>query len=190
MSCNPSSLLMLAEPIAIAFANTRSSATRDRIATLAGWRAWVDTWIGLRPVGRRVDAEGLSDLRRLRDDIQSVLHRAASGEREETAAIDRIVGLADSPPRRRIRWSAGRPVLDAAGAESPSAAVGQHLARATLDVLLNGPDLALCAGRDCRRVFVATRADRRWCDSAVCGNRARVRAHAERRRTAREPRPE
>jgi predicted RNA-binding Zn ribbon-like protein len=181
---------MQAEAIAIAFANTRSSANRDRIATLADWRAWIDAWTGLRSVGRRVDADGLGDLLRLRDDIQRVLHRAASGERDDTAAIDRIVGLADSQPRREIRWSAGRPALAAAGSESPSAVVGQHLARATLDVLLNGPDLALCAGRDCRRVFIATRADRRWCDSAVCGNRARVRAHAERRKTTREPRTE
>jgi predicted RNA-binding Zn ribbon-like protein len=190
MSCNPSIEPMLAEPIAVAFANTRSSANRDRIATLADWRAWIDAWPGLRPVGRRVDADGLIDLRRLRDDVQSVLHRVASGERDDTSAIDRIVRLADSQPRRGIHWSARRPVIAAAGGASPSAVMGQHLARATLDVVLNGPDLALCAGRECRKVFIATRADRRWCDSAVCGNRARVRAHANRRRTAREPRAE
>jgi predicted RNA-binding Zn ribbon-like protein len=181
---------MQAEPIAVAFANTRSSANRDRIATLADWRAWIDGWTGLRPVGRRVDADGLSDLLRLRDDIQRVLRHAAGGERDDTAAIDRIVRLADSQPRREIRWSVGRPALIAADGELPSAVVGQHLARATLDVLLNGPDLALCAGPDCRRVFIATRADRRWCDSAVCGNRARVRAHAERRKMTRAPRSE
>jgi predicted RNA-binding Zn ribbon-like protein len=173
---------MLAEPVAVAFANTRSSADRDRIATLADWRAWIDAWPGLRPVGRRVDADGLVDLRRLRDDVQSVLHRVATGEHADTAATHRIVALADSQPRRRIRWSAGRPGIVAAGGAFPAAIMGQHLARAALDVLLNGPDLTLCAGRECRKVFIATRADRRWCESAVCGNRARVRAHAERQR--------
>jgi predicted RNA-binding Zn ribbon-like protein len=190
MSCNPSSRPMIAEPLAVAFANTRSSAKRDRIGTLADWRAWIDAWPGLRPVGRRVDADGLSDLRRLRDDVQSVLHRVASGERDDTAATARIVGFADSPPRRGIRWSACQPVIAAAGGASASAVIGQHLARATLDVVLNGPNLTPCAGPECRKLFIPTRADRRWCDSAVCGNRARVRAHAERQRAAQEPRLE
>jgi predicted RNA-binding Zn ribbon-like protein len=40
--------------------------------------------------------------------------------------------------------------------------------------------LGVCQGAGCLKVFTATRADRRWCDSAVCGNRARVKAHARR----------
>lgn len=185
MSCNRSLVPMVVEPLAVEFANTRSSANRDRIATLADWRAWLDAWNGLGPVGRRLDAEGLSDLRRLREDVQSVLWAAATGKRADTAALDRILGIADSPLGRDIRWSGHHPSLTAARAESAFAVLGQHLARSTVDVLINGPDLELCAGQDCWRLFTATRADRRWCDSAVCGNRARVRAHARRQRTAR-----
>jgi predicted RNA-binding Zn ribbon-like protein len=110
---------MLPEPIAIAFANTRSSSHRDRIATLAQWRAWVDTWPGLRPAGHAVDVEGLLALRATRDNVQLLLH-SATGEG---------------------RWE-----------------------------------------RDCLKLFIASRPDRRWCDSAICGNRARVRAHYRRQR--------
>lgn len=41
-----------------------------------------------------------------------------------------------------------------------------------------------CPGHDCGWLFLDTtkNANRRWCDSADCGNRARVRAHARRRR--------
>jgi predicted RNA-binding Zn ribbon-like protein len=40
-----------------------------------------------------------------------------------------------------------------------------------------------CAGHDCGWLFLDTtkNGNRRWCDSADCGNRARVRAHYQRR---------
>jgi len=39
-----------------------------------------------------------------------------------------------------------------------------------------------CPGEDCGWLFLDKRGRRRWCDMAVCGNRAKVRAHAARRR--------
>lgn len=43
-----------------------------------------------------------------------------------------------------------------------------------------------CPGHDCGWLFLDTtkNGNRRWCDSADCGNRARVRAHAQRQRAA------
>lgn len=43
-----------------------------------------------------------------------------------------------------------------------------------------------CPGEDCGWFFLDTtkNGSRRWCDSADCGNRARVRAHIERKRQA------
>jgi predicted RNA-binding Zn ribbon-like protein len=161
---------MVAEPVALAFANTRSSRDVDRISTLPRWRAWIGAWPGLRST---VDAEDLIAVRRLRDDVQGLLHSAARGERPDTEALQRVMDQADGRPGCAIEWRAGR---------LRSTAVAQHLARATIDVLLAGPRLAACAGRDCRKLFVATRPDRRWCDSTVCGNRARVRAHSARQR--------
>jgi predicted RNA-binding Zn ribbon-like protein len=162
---------MSPEPVAVAFANTRSSGARDRLATLGQWRAWVDGWPGLRAVGRRIDADGLTALRGVRDDVQRVLRTG------DAAAAARVTGLAGRRPAHEIGWEAGRPVLVVPDAGDPAAAIAHHLARAAVDVLLMGPPLRACQGHGCLKVFVATRADRRWCDSAVCGNRARVSAH-------------
>lgn len=64
--------------------------------------------------------------------------------------------------------------------------------RVTLDLLdlLVGPPgpIATCDDPECGWFFVDTSRGhrRRWCDSADCGNRARVRRHAERRASRRD----
>jgi predicted RNA-binding Zn ribbon-like protein len=63
----------------------------------------------------------------------------------------------------------------------PAEVLARYLARAALDLLLTGPPLRACQGQGCLRMFVASRPDRRWCDSAVCGNRSRVRTHYHQR---------
>jgi predicted RNA-binding Zn ribbon-like protein len=173
---------MLPEPIAIAFANTRSSSHRDRIATLAQWRAWVDTWPGLRPAGHAVDVEGLLALRATRDDVQLLLHSATGEGRWERGPAARLMELAHSTSNVDLRWRAGRPTLAVLKDASPTRAIAQHLTHAALDLLLTGPPLVACRGQDCLKLFIASRPDRRWCDSAICGNRARVRAHYRRQR--------
>jgi predicted RNA-binding Zn ribbon-like protein len=172
------------EPAPVAFCNTRSSAGRDRIATLAEWRAWVDGWPGLRAVGRRVDSEGLIAMRRVRDDLQALLRAAAGGARHDTAAAARIGQLARSQPSYHIRWTAGRPTLTVPRSGDPTLVIAHQLARQTLDLLLTGPPVGVCEAEDCRKVFVLSRPDRRWCASTICGNRARVREHRRQTRSA------
>lgn len=184
---------MRAEPVAVGFANTRSSAGRDRIDGLDPWRAWAGERPGLRTLGAAVDPAGLVRLRALRDDVQEVLRAAALSAAPGAAALDRIVEPAGSASPLALRPREGRYELAAAGGEggygsgggSAAAVLAHHLARATVDLLVTGPALTACAGQGCLKVFVATRADRRWCDGAACGNRARVRAHHRRH-----PRPE
>jgi predicted RNA-binding Zn ribbon-like protein len=51
--------------------------------------------------------------------------------------------------------------------------------------LLTSPDVLLvkaCPGDDCGWLFIDRRGRRRWCSMSSCGNRAKVRAHAERNR--------
>lgn len=58
------------------------------------------------------------------------------------------------------------------------------LARAGAD-LLTSDDVSVvkaCPGDDCGWLFVDRRGRRRWCSMNSCGNRAKVRAHAERHR--------
>ncbi|GAA0956433.1 hypothetical protein GCM10009558_074510 [Virgisporangium aurantiacum] len=167
---------MPAEPVAIAFANTRSSADRDRIATLTEWRAWVDAWPGLRPAGHAVDADGLLALRSTRDDLQLLLRDVAAGHRPDPALLVR-------PAREpELRWHGDRLTLAVPADGTAAAVVAHHLVSAAVDLVVTGPSFAACRGEDCRKLFVASRPDRRWCDSAVCGNRVRVRAHSRRNR--------
>jgi predicted RNA-binding Zn ribbon-like protein len=177
---------MNVEPGAIAFANTLSSNGRDRIGTLAQWRSWIDEWPGLRPVGRRVTMDGLSTIQDVRKDIQAVLRGVAGHEPPATAALRRLTVLASSSTDSEIRWRSGRPTVVSGESGDPTPAIVHHLARMTIDLLLSGLfPLKLCTGEGCRKVFIASRPDRLWCDSTVCGNRSRVRAHRQKQRTRR-----
>lgn len=171
---------MPAEPAAVAFANTRSSAGRDRIDGLDPWRAWAGERPGLRAVGLAVDPGGLRRLRAVRDDVQAVLRAAALAEPPGGAALDRVLDLARARAPLGLDLHEGRYVLSAPEGGDPAAVLTHHLSRAAVDLLVDGPPLSACQGEDCLKVFTATRAARRWCDSAVCGNRARVRAHHRR----------
>jgi len=177
--------MTLPEPVAITFANTRSSSRRDRIATLTQWRAWVDAWPGLRVAGHAVDASGLLAVRATRDDVQLLL-RSATGEGQPgRGPTARLLELARSSSSLDLRWRAGRLTLAVLPHAAPAALFAQHLAHAAFDLLLTGPPLAACQGQDCLKLFVLSRPDRRWCDGAVCGNRARVRAHGRRQQARR-----
>jgi predicted RNA-binding Zn ribbon-like protein len=75
-----------------------------------------------------------------------------------------------------IRWH----VADDAGMSAPQAAVAWSAGE-----LLTSPDLArvrACPGTDCGWLFLNRSGRRRWCTMATCGNRAKVRRFAARRR--------
>jgi predicted RNA-binding Zn ribbon-like protein len=64
------------------------------------------------------------------------------------------------------------------------------VARSAADVLLSAADLERlkqCPAADCGWVFIdaSRNRTRRWCDPALCGNRARVRSHYERSKARR-----
>jgi predicted RNA-binding Zn ribbon-like protein len=170
---------MSGEPIAVAFANTRSSPERDRIADVGLWRAWLELWPGLRTVGDAVGPAGLASLRALRDDVQTVLRAHATVARPDDDTLARLFRRADDAGAITLQWGVRGYDL-AQGHGRPETVLAGVLARATLGGLVAGPALGACQGADCLKVFTMTRADRRWCDSAVCGNRARVKAHARR----------
>jgi predicted RNA-binding Zn ribbon-like protein len=171
---------MPSEPIAVAFANTRSSSQRDRIETLAQWRTWIGAWPGLRMAGHAVDADGLQTLRAIRDDIQLLLRGRSGRNGPQRDATARLLAVARSASNLDLRWRQGLPTLAIPADATPATAIAQHLARAALDLLLTGPQVVPCEGHDCLKVVLASRSDRRWCDSAICGNRARVRSHHRR----------
>jgi predicted RNA-binding Zn ribbon-like protein len=58
------------------------------------------------------------------------------------------------------------------------------LAAAAGDLITSGDvrDVSACPGRGCGWLFTNPTHRRRWCSMAICGNRAKVRRHAERHR--------
>ncbi|NIH80460.1 CGNR zinc finger domain-containing protein [Amycolatopsis viridis] len=168
----------MTEPLALAFANTRSSRERDRIATLERFRAWARPWPALAGCAAELRSDHLPDVLAHRDATQLVLHRIAAGERPPAEELDFATGPGLSPAGFRIRPVPGGVALDGTGPE----AVQHLLGRALVDFLLGqqAEQLRRCQGEGCHKVFVSTRAHRRWCDSRICGNRARVAAHARR----------
>ena len=61
----------------------------------------------------------------------------------------------------------------------PSLAIVCFLVAAA-DLLVAKPRIGVCPGHDCGWLFVNTSGRRRWCQMAVCGNRAKQAAHARR----------
>lgn len=167
------------EPLAIAFANTRSSSDRDRIATVEQVRRWAQPWPALSGLRSSLDAAVLGEIRALRDAAQSLLHDLAQARTPSAELLDRVTrpGLASDALALRVTAD-GRITV---GHEGTAAAAVLHLlSRGLVDFLISPQveRLRRCEGTHCYKVFVGQRSNRRWCESRICGNRARVAAHA------------
>jgi predicted RNA-binding Zn ribbon-like protein len=171
----------IADPLAIDFANTRSSAGRDRIGTLEQFRGWAGGWPALAALAGKLSEGELAEVQSQRDTMQRVLQHLAAAEPLPDDVWHRAVraGLA-AAPFRLVAVPGGVATLPG----QPLATVRHLLGRALVDLVLNlrPGELHRCHGVGCERVFLARRAGRRWCDSRICGNRARVAAHARRHR--------
>ena len=116
--------------------------------------------------------------------LRSALHRACT-DPDDTAAWDEVAAVAraaasaavlrpEAPPGRR--WQ----IPEGASLELPLLEVGR-----AAGAFLASTDLSAvrsCPGTDCGWLFLDPRGRRRWCTMAVCGNRAKARRHAARRR--------
>ncbi|MEV0396142.1 CGNR zinc finger domain-containing protein [Polymorphospora rubra] len=157
----------------------------DRLAVWAGHAGVLtpDTVRRLRDAGHREPAAAdrtVDDARRLRSALHDVLldpaddaaFRHVAAQAERAAAHTVLANGPDGIARWTLPADAGLalPVLAAA--------------RAGAD-LLTSPDrtrVRACPGEMCGWLFLDPRGRRRWCSMAVCGNRAKVRAYASRRR--------
>ncbi|MEV0703935.1 CGNR zinc finger domain-containing protein [Saccharopolyspora sp. NPDC050389] len=167
------------DPLAIAFANTRSSVARDRIATVDQFREWARSWSSFAGFLPGIRPSALPEIQVHRDATQHVLHRLADGKSPSEEELDRATRCGLAEAAFRLRPARGRIAIDG---DAPGG-VAHLLGRAVVDFLLSpqAAEVRRCQGVDCRKVFISHRADRRWCDSRICGNRARVAAHARRR---------
>jgi len=127
----------------------------------------------------------LAAVRSVREVLYALFSAAARGEAtpaDPLAALNARLGraLARSrlvPGRQGLQWGWSR--------EHSLDAMLPPVLRAAADLLIGAPAGALreCASERCRWLFVdeSPSRRRRWCDMAVCGNRAKVKRHYARR---------
>ena len=157
----------------------------QRLAVWAGHTELLDaaTVARLGRAGARRPDEATQVLTSARS-LRRVLHTAALDPRDRRALSDVSTFVREAAAHSVLRpgddglprWEFRRD----SGLALPVLAV----ARAAGD-LLDSPDLTLvkaCPGEDCGWLFLDRRGRRRWCSMESCGNRAKVRAHAERHR--------
>ncbi len=149
------------------------------LATYEHFAVWAE-FTGLVDECPRGDgAEVLAEVRSLREAAYRLLRH------DDAAAFDAVAAHADEAnARRRLTRAAD----GAAGFRLPATAgLRLPLDAAALAVadLLGSPARATvraCPGDGCGWLFLDPRGRRVWCSMAACGNRAKVRAHAARRR--------
>jgi predicted RNA-binding Zn ribbon-like protein len=166
-------------------------ASGERLELVPDWAALVD-WAqeaGLiesqlgeqcRVAGQRHGADAMAWFRRLRASLRTVLESGAEAPGDLDAAVAEVpVRLRYHPDQAR-----GAIPLDAA---APFDRLRLALAIAALDAArLDRSRIRPCASRRCVLLFhdASRNRSRRWCDMAVCGNRAKASTHYRRTRPA------
>jgi predicted RNA-binding Zn ribbon-like protein len=183
------------------FANTlswrRSATPIERLETYADLGSWarqlglvsrgdelrLDRAAALHPRRAR---KSLAQARNLRETIFAIFSAVSEGR----VPNDRDKGSLEG----WLKLAVARSRLDTAGGgpyrwvPTPGIGMAQVLWRVALSAgeLLSSDQTARvgqCAGRDCRWLWLdrTRNQSRRWCDMAVCGNRAKARRYAQRR---------
>jgi len=131
----------------------------------------------------------LAEARRLRDDVHSVAAAIAHRARPPAAALDDLAALhahwlaaaklAPDGPRHGWRWRF---------ADAPLAAALGPVALAAVSLVAERDPVRIkeCGGVACGWLFYDETKNnrRRWCEMEICGNRAKQRRRAARRRDA------
>jgi predicted RNA-binding Zn ribbon-like protein len=134
-------------------------------------------------------SRALGRLRELRDVVHDVIAAAVRGDDPPAAALERLDALwKDAVKHARLTISGPHagPTLsvDTSGLDYPR----HELSLRALDLLEVYPvdRTRVCEGPRCGWIFIdrSKGGRRRWCDMATCGNAAKTRRHAERRRAA------
>jgi len=144
--------------------------------------AWLNDR-GLLPQEARIGRGALRRAIELREALRRLL-LANNGAALERGAIETLnEATSDSTLAVRFDLDEGKPALAARGS-GPGAVVAPIVA-IVYEAMVNGTwgRLKACLADDCQAAFYDHSKNRSgtWCDMAVCGNRAKVRAHRERR---------
>jgi len=170
--------------LALDFANTVSSRATDRetdhIATLDGLLRWAaDT--GLVAGDIDFSADALATAHALRAAIRSVMEAAVAQEERPREAAVILKVLKECLEAAHFDGIPARILFRASAAE-----ILGPIALAAVDLLRSDmiARVKMCPQDDCHWLFLdmTKNGSRRWCDMAVCGNRAKV-AHFRKRGT-------
>ncbi|MGH8877488.1 MAG: CGNR zinc finger domain-containing protein [Stackebrandtia sp.] len=146
----------------------------DQLSAADDAGRWV-TAAGLVPAATVTD---LGDVHRVRESVHRLLRAHLSGAEPRSSDMDVVNAAAAAPPAQprlaptgSVTWAAADPVAAALSA----------IARDAID-LLSGPlagRIRECGSGECGYLFADTSraGNRRWCSTAVCGNRENVRSH-------------
>lgn len=134
---------------------------------------------------RDAAAEVVASARALRDATYAVLvgrpaerdWYVVARQAEAARCAARLVPDPGRSPVRTASWAPSTDRLDAP-LLAIATAVGDYVSAEPL------VPVGVCGGQGCGWVFADPHGRRRWCSMALCGNRAKVRRHADRRRTA------
>jgi predicted RNA-binding Zn ribbon-like protein len=169
--------------------NTEPVIDGERVELLPDYGS-VASWADAAGVARPADSvdatareaeRTLRFVQRLRAGLRGALDPTTAGP-AALQALDAV--LRDAPGVLHAEPSSGRVVVSLA-ATTPGAQLRLDIAAATMDIFRHDPSrIRRCAGPTCVLLFldVSKSGRRRWCDMAVCGNRAKVAAHHARAR--------
>jgi predicted RNA-binding Zn ribbon-like protein len=188
--------------VALELANTRAgwgeSQPREYLVSYDALAVWAGDVGLLRPSEVRLlrreaaasptrAARAVAAAIRLREAWYAVATAPANGRSYDDSALAVIASSVSVASRAsRLRdTSDGRVAFDGGDAESAGLWLPVHRAAlAAYDLLARGDvaHVGQCAGHGCGWLFFDPSHRRHWCIMAICGNRAKARAFAERRR--------
>lgn len=174
---------LIGEPVSIDLVNARicrDGAVVDLLETPAALDAWLHAEAKrLRWFGSASTADWRA-VRALRAAIAELFRARREHSRPTAAAVVKVNQTLSVPSARsRLVWTGREPYLAPVSSRSQRGTLLGELAADAVAVL-TGPQaerLRKCANPDCILQFIARNPRRRWCSSALCGNRARVARH-------------
>ncbi|MGH8184714.1 MAG: CGNR zinc finger domain-containing protein [Rhodanobacteraceae bacterium] len=173
---------LLGEPLALDLVNTRVLRDGDEVDLLdtpSALSSWLHAERGRIAWAGAVDAEDLRAVRVLRDVVDRLLRARRGHARPTRADLQALNAAFAAPGNARLAWPASGPLLGPPPHRARRNALRRGLANDAVR-LLTGPqsdNVRECANPDCRLQFLARNPRRRWCSSALCGNRIRVARH-------------
>ncbi|MGH8190921.1 MAG: CGNR zinc finger domain-containing protein [Rhodanobacteraceae bacterium] len=173
---------LLGEPLALDLVNTRIRRDGDEVDLLdtpSAFSGWLHAERGRVAWTGSADSEDLRAVRALRDVVDRLLRARRGHTRPGRVDLHALNAAFAAAGNARLAWAASGPVLVPPPRGARCNALLRDLANDAIR-LLTGPQsdsVRECANPGCRLQFLVRNPRRRWCSSALCGNRIRVARH-------------